>query len=71
VAESSSTAKDVGDVEDVVIRDRRICRRRHVLPYAIHQQSGELWPGRSDIARFVRYEEAKNPEQARKVVLET
>src|SRR5438094_6260185 len=67
--------KGVGDVEDVVIRDRRhLSEDGMVLAVmAIHQQSGELVSGPDLISRgFVRDEEGEEIlEQARKVVLET
>ena len=67
--------KGVGDVEDVVIRDRRhLSEDGMVLAVmAIHQQSGELVAGPDLISRgFVRDEEGEEIlEQARKVVLET
>ena len=67
--------KGVGDVEDVVIRDRRhLSEDGMVLAVmAIHQQSGELVAGPDLISRgFGRDEEGEEIlEQARKVVLET
>jgi ribonuclease J len=67
--------KGVGDVEDVVIRDRRhLSEDGMVLAVmAIHQQSGELVAGPDLISRgFMRDEEGEEIlEQARKVVLET
>jgi ribonuclease J len=67
--------KGVGDVEDVVIRDRRhLSEDGMVLAVmAIHQQSGELVAGPDLISRgFMRNEEGEEVlEQARKVVLET
>jgi ribonuclease J len=67
--------KGVGDVEDVVIRDRRhLSEDGMVLAVmAIHQQSGELVAGPDLISRgFMRDEEGEEVlEQARKVVLET
>jgi len=67
--------KGVGDVGDVVIRDRRhLSEDGMVLAVmAIHQQSGELVAGPDLISRgFMRDEEGEEiMEQARKVVLET
>jgi ribonuclease J len=67
--------KGVGDVEDVVIRDRRhLSEGGMVLALmAIHQQSGELVAGPDLISRgFVRAEEGEDIlEQAKRVVLET
>ncbi len=67
--------KGVGDVGDVVIRDRRhLSEGGMVLAVmAIHQQSGELVAGPDIISRgFMRAEESDEIlEQARKVVLET
>ena len=67
--------KGVGDVGDVVIRDRRhLSEGGMVLAVmAIHQQSGELVAGPDIISRgFMRAEESEEIlEQARKVVLET
>jgi ribonuclease J len=67
--------KGVGDVGDVVIRDRRhLSEDGMVLAVmAIHQQSGELVAGPDVISRgFMRDEEGEEIlEQARKVVLET
>ncbi|HTN70435.1 MAG TPA: ribonuclease J [Methylomirabilota bacterium] len=67
--------KGVGDVGDVVIRDRRhLSEDGMVLAVmAIHQQSGELVAGPDLISRgFMREEEGEEIlEQARKVVLET
>ena len=67
--------KGVGDVGDVVIRDRRhLSEDGMVLAVmAIHQQSGELVAGPDLISRgFMRDEEGEEIlEQARKVVLET
>jgi ribonuclease J len=66
--------KGVGDVEDVVIRDRRhLSEDGMVLAImAIHQQSGELVAGPDLVSRgFMRNEEGEEIlEQARKVVLE-
>jgi ribonuclease J len=66
--------KGVGDVGDVVIRDRRhLSEDGMVLAVmAIHQQSGELVAGPDLISRgFVRDEEGEEIfEQARKVVVE-
>src|SRR5712692_1313496 len=67
--------KGVGDVGDVVIRDRRhLSEDGMVLAVmAIHQQTGELVAGPDLISRgFVRVEEEEDVlEQAKKVVLET
>ncbi len=67
--------RGVGDVGDVVIRDRRhLSEGGMVLAVmAIHQQSGELVAGPDIISRgFMRAEESEEIlEQARKVVLET
>lgn len=67
--------KGVGDVEDVVIRDRRhLSEGGMVLAVmAIHQQSGELVAGPDLISRgFMRAEESEEVlEQAKKVILET
>lgn len=67
--------KGVGDVGDVVIRDRRhLSEDGMVLAVmAIHQQSGELVAGPDLISRgFMRDEEGDEIlEQARKVILET
>jgi ribonuclease J len=67
--------KGVGDVGDVVIRDRRhLSEDGMVLAVmAIHQQSGELVGGPDLISRgFMRDEEGDEIlEQARRVVLET
>src|ERR671914_485368 len=67
--------KGVGDVGDVVIRDRRHLSEDGMVlvVMAIHQQSGELVAGPDLISRgFVRDEEGEEIlEQARKVVLET
>ncbi|MFQ5904377.1 MAG: ribonuclease J, partial [Candidatus Binatia bacterium] len=67
--------KGVGDVEDVVIRDRRhLSEDGMVLAVmAIHQQTGELVAGPDLISRgFMRAEEGEEVlEQAKKVVLET
>ncbi|MGH7828116.1 MAG: ribonuclease J [Candidatus Binatia bacterium] len=66
--------KGVGDVEDVVIRDRRhLSEDGMVLAVmAIHKQSGELVAGPDLISRgFVRDEEGEEIfEQARRVVVE-
>jgi ribonuclease J len=67
--------KGVGDVGDVVIRDRRhLSEGGMVLAVmAIHQQSGELVAGPDIISRgFMRAEESEEVlEQARKVVVAT
>jgi ribonuclease J len=67
--------KGVGDVGDVVIRDRRhLSEDGMVLAVmAIHQQSGELVAGPDLITRgFMAAEESEEVmEQARKVVVET
>ena len=67
--------KGVGDVGDVVIRDRRhLSEDGMVLAVmAIHQQSGEIVAGPDLISRgFMRDEEGEEIlEQARKVVLDT
>jgi ribonuclease J len=67
--------KGVGDVGDVVLRDRRhLSEDGMVLAVmAIHQQSGEIVAGPDLISRgFMRdQEEEEVLEQARKVVLET
>jgi ribonuclease J len=67
--------KGVGDVGDVVIRDRRhLSADGMVLAVmAIHQQSGELVAGPDLITRgFMAAEESQEVmEQARKVVIET
>jgi ribonuclease J len=67
--------KGVGDVGDVVIRDRRhLSEDGMVLAVmAIHQQSGELVAGPDLITRgFMAAEESQEiMEQARKVVVET
>ncbi len=67
--------RGVGDVEDVVIRDRRhLSEDGMVLAVmAIHQQTGELVAGPDLISRgFMRAEEGEEVlEQAKKVVLET
>jgi len=67
--------KGVGDVEDVVIRDRRhLSEDGMVLAVmAIHQQTGELVAGPDLISRgFVRAEESEEVmERAKKVVLDT
>src|ERR1043166_3335247 len=67
--------KGVGDVEGVVIRDRRhLSEDGMVLAVmAIHQQSGEIVGGPDLISRgFMRDEEGEEVlEQARRVVLET
>ncbi|TAK09839.1 ribonuclease J [bacterium] len=80
-AESVSTGrvfvdgKGVGDVEDVVIRDRRhLSEDGMVLAVmAIHQQTGELVAGPDLISRgFMCAEESEEVlEQAKKVVLDT
>ncbi|HEY6368691.1 MAG TPA: ribonuclease J [Candidatus Binatia bacterium] len=66
--------KGVGDVEDVVIRDRRhLSEDGMVLAImAIHQQSGEIVAGPDLVSRgFMRNEEGEEIlEQARKVVLD-
>jgi ribonuclease J len=66
--------KGVGDVEDVVIRDRRhLSEDGMVLVImAIHQQSGEIVAGPDLVSRgFMRNEEGEEVlEQARKVVLD-
>jgi ribonuclease J len=65
----------VGDVEDVVIRDRRhLSEDGMVLAImAIHQQTGELVAGPDLVSRgFMRPEEGEEVlDQAKKVVLET
>jgi len=67
--------KGVGDVEDVVIRDRRhLSEDGMVLAVmAIHQQSGELVAGPDLVSRgFLRAEEEEAIlGQARRIVLET
>ncbi len=67
--------RGVGDVEDVVIRDRRhLSEDGMVLAVmAIHQQTGELVAGPDLISRgFMRAEEGEEVlEQAKKVVLQT
>ena len=67
--------KGIGDVGDVVIRDRRhLSEDGMVLAVmAIHQQTGELVAGPDLISRgFMRAEEGEEIlEQARKVVLDT
>jgi ribonuclease J len=67
--------KGVGDVGDVVIRDRRhLSEGGMVLAVmAIHQQSGEIVAGPDIVSRgFMRAEESEEVlEQARKVVVET
>ncbi|HWP56558.1 MAG TPA: ribonuclease J [Candidatus Acidoferrales bacterium] len=67
--------KGIGDVEDVVIRDRRhLSEDGMVLAVmAIHQQSGDLVAGPDLISRgFIRSEEGEEVlEQAKRVVLET
>ncbi|HEV8343229.1 MAG TPA: ribonuclease J [Candidatus Binatia bacterium] len=67
--------KGIGDVEEVVIRDRRhLSEDGMVLAVmAIHQQTGELVAGPDLISRgFMRIEEEEEIlEQAKKVVLET
>lgn len=67
--------KGVGDVEDVVIRDRRhLSQDGMVLAVmAIHQQTGELVAGPDLISRgFMRAEESEEVmERAKRVVLET
>ncbi|HMA79815.1 MAG TPA: ribonuclease J, partial [Candidatus Binatia bacterium] len=67
--------KGVGDVGDIVIRDRRhLSEDGMVLAVmAIHQQSGELVAGPDLISRgFMRAEESEEIlEHAKKVVLET
>lgn len=67
--------KGVGDVGDVVIRDRRhLSEDGMVLAVmAIHQQSGELAAGPDLVSRgFVRDEEGEEIlDQARRVILET
>src|SRR5437660_11871885 len=67
--------KGVGDVGDVVLRDRRhLSDDGMVLAVmAIHQQSGEIVAGPDLISRgFMRDQErAEVLEQARKIVLET
>jgi len=67
--------KGVGDVGDVVLRDRRhLSEDGMVLAVmAIHQQSGEIVAGPDLISRgFMRDQEGEEVlEQARKVVLET
>src|SRR5918992_554783 len=67
--------KGVGDVGDVVIRDRRHLSEDGMVlvVMAIHQQSGELVAGPDLITRgFMAAEESEEVmEQARKVVIET
>ena len=67
--------KGVGDVEDVVLRDRRHLSEDGMViaVMAIHQQSGELVAGPDLISRgFMRNEEGEEVlEQAKRVVLET
>ena len=67
--------KGVGDVEDVVIRDRRhLSEGGMVLAVmAIHQQTGELVAGPDLISRgFMRAEDSEEVmERAKKIVLET
>ncbi|HEU4342619.1 MAG TPA: ribonuclease J [Candidatus Binatia bacterium] len=67
--------RGVGDVGDVVIRDRRHLSEDGMIlaVMAIHQQSGELVAGPDLISRgFMRDEEGEEIlEQARKMVLET
>ncbi len=67
--------KGVGDVEDVVIRDRRhLSEDGMVLAVmAIHQQTGELVAGPDLISRgFMRAEDSEEVmERAKRVVLET
>ena len=67
--------KGVGDVEDVVIRDRRhLSEDGMVLAVmAIHQQTGELVAGPDLISRgFMRAEDSEEVmERAKKIVLET
>jgi len=66
--------KGVGDIGDVVIRDRRHLSEDGIVlaVMAIHQQSGEIVAGPDLISRgFVRDEEGEEIlEQARKVVLD-
>lgn len=67
--------KGVGDVEDVVIRDRRhLSEGGMVLAVmAIHQQTGELVAGPDLVSRgFIRAEEGEEVmQQAKSVILET
>jgi ribonuclease J len=67
--------KGVGDVEDIVLRDRRHLSEDGLVlaVMAIHQQTGELVAGPDLISRgFMRAEEGEEVlEQAKKVVLET
>ncbi|MBI1993163.1 MAG: ribonuclease J [Deltaproteobacteria bacterium] len=67
--------KGVGDVEDVVIRDRRhLSEDGMVLAVmAIHQQTGDLVAGPDLISRgFMRAEDSEEVmERAKKIVLET
>ncbi|MGH7829310.1 MAG: ribonuclease J, partial [Candidatus Binatia bacterium] len=67
--------KGVGDVEDVVLRDRRHLSEDGMVlvVMAIHQQTGELVAGPDLISRgFMRSEEGDEVlEQAKRVVLET
>jgi ribonuclease J len=67
--------KGVGDVGDIVIRDRRHLSEGGLVlaVMAIHQQSGELISGPDLISRgFMRAEESEEVlEHAKKVVLET
>ena len=67
--------KGVGDVGDVVLRDRRHLSEDGMVlvVMAIHQQSGEIVAGPDLISRgFMRDQEGEEVlEQARKVVLET
>ena len=67
--------KGVGDVEDVVIRDRRhLSEDGMVLAVmAIHQQTGEIVAGPDLVSRgFMRAEESEEVlQQAKKVIVET
>jgi ribonuclease J len=67
--------KGIGDVGDIVIRDRRHLSEDGIVlaVMAIHQQSGELVAGPDLISRgFIRLEESEEVlEHAKKVVLET
>lgn len=67
--------KGIGDVEDIVLRDRRHLSEDGLVlaVMAIHQQTGELVAGPDLISRgFMRAEEGEEVlEQAKKVVLET
>ena len=67
--------KGVGDVGDIVIRDRRHLSEDGMVlvVMAIHQQTGELVAGPDLISRgFIRAEDGEEVlEQAKKVVLET